>query len=315
MIASFSLTNITHMRIGGYNAKNKSIKLNEYFEYPREQSLKGLWRWWLRVLLSGTALSDNEIKRNVCELLGSSDIPAKFRLKLLVSNGITPPEPIIDQQGLKDLANPNQSRPRERTNLFNRLFLPSRLVLSVMDRNLDRLKQDELLSVYHPNKLKILIEIYGESKTGLDILVIYSLVLAITFSGIGSITRRGFGKFAFEEIAKGPYEITNTLESIRNSKTTLELETSLKRLIENAAKTAEKTFSTRRVNGFPKHPTLDFKGSYFKLKVVALNDSFDSKKVLHKIGKASLKSEWKKLKFGNVSSSLFKSGQRCILGY
>lgn len=279
MIASFALTNITHTRIGGFNARSRS---GSYFEYPREQSLKGVWRWWLRALLSGTALSDIEQKVN--ELLGSSDTPAAFRITL-TTNRINQP---VYEESLENI--------------------PRLKLLSMGLQHGQQSEKEGSLSLYKPSTLELIVNIFSDKQRPESMIIIYALILAITFSGVGSITRRGFGKFAFK-IRKCPDNVISVIKSIQSAKKQDELEAALKELIKSAAIATERIYGERKGTvARLLQPALDKDGNYFKLKVISMGNICDAAGVLQRIGNATLKSEWKYLKCGRNRSSLFKPG-------
>jgi CRISPR type III-B/RAMP module RAMP protein Cmr1 len=282
MIASFTLTNITHTRIGGFNARSRS---GSYFEYPREQSLKGIWRWWLRVLLSGSALEDSQIEQKVNELLGSSDTPAAFRITLTTK---------ISEQPVYD-----ESR-------FNNI---PRLKLLAM--GLQHGEKEESLSLYKPGTFELVVNVFSVSdkQRSESAIVIYALILAITFSGMGSITRRGFGKLALE-VRKCPDNIIEIINRIQSAKNAAELEAALNELIKSAVIATERIYDERKstVTRLPSHPALDKDGKYFKLSVILMRNIPDPVSVLQRIGNATLKSEWKYLRYGPNRKSLFRPG-------
>ncbi|MGC9106641.1 MAG: type III-B CRISPR module RAMP protein Cmr1 [Infirmifilum sp.] len=67
-------------RIGGYNARPYSKEL-ELYEPPRSSEIKALWRWWMRVILSGIyGGSKNyiELDEEASKILGSTQKQASF---------------------------------------------------------------------------------------------------------------------------------------------------------------------------------------------------------------------------------------------
>lgn len=69
-------------RTGGYNARPYSSKLQLY-EPPRPSEIKALWRWWLRVVLSGVYGGQkdyDELDKEASEILGGTQNQSLFSL-------------------------------------------------------------------------------------------------------------------------------------------------------------------------------------------------------------------------------------------
>lgn len=289
-IANLIIKNFTHSRMGGYNTKTRSLVLGDYFEYPREQSIKGIWRWWLRILLSSTGLDEKEIPKKVDEILGSIENPSKYRFTIsstIIKNPqyMANPE-IVDDRSLKK-------------------ELPARMSLFITSKDDSRTKK-ELISVYEPGSLQIRIDLYSKNSVSnqleqdLNILILYSLVIAIIFSGLGSITKRGFGRFSIENITTFPNgnSVIRDIDLIKNSisKTDLDLENALRNIIDNSVKLAEKIGGSKKSTELQNYSSFDLKNrSKFRIKVVTLKNVYNSKDALKKIGLATLKFNLKKV--------------------
>jgi CRISPR type III-B/RAMP module RAMP protein Cmr1 len=97
-------------RIGGYNARPYSKELDLY-EPPRSSEIKALWRWWMRVILSGIYGGRKnyiELDEKVSKILGSTRGQTSFSV-------IIDLDPNTYQKALEIV--------RERVKLYKRLLL------------------------------------------------------------------------------------------------------------------------------------------------------------------------------------------------
>ncbi|MEM2990499.1 MAG: type III-B CRISPR module RAMP protein Cmr1, partial [Halobacteria archaeon] len=104
VIESFLLESVTPVRIGGYNAQPYSSKLG--FDFFRTSSVKGVWRWWARALISGALIElgkspppkISDLNRQFLDpLLGSTSSASKITIRLI------PHEANMSRQEPKDL--------------------------------------------------------------------------------------------------------------------------------------------------------------------------------------------------------------------
>lgn len=93
LIAEIEAWPVTRHRLGGYNSRPYSLKLDLY-EGVKPQTIKGIWRWWARTFISaclGGETNYNEVNKELDKLLGSSSEIggiSKFILKVSCSYNI-----------------------------------------------------------------------------------------------------------------------------------------------------------------------------------------------------------------------------------
>ncbi|MEM3714598.1 MAG: type III-B CRISPR module RAMP protein Cmr1, partial [Nitrososphaeria archaeon] len=214
LVAELKLVNITHARLGGYNARAYSNEL-QLAESLRTQSIKGVWRWWIRAILSGAAweIGVNDtgpIIELTSKIMGYIKSASTLILKLAATSAET--EAVLPPRAINVLANlkgkylsadikkiflecglqiPQKLNRRH----FVDTILPPRLGLLVMDEALSVKELDEILQMHKAESLEAHIQIYV--RTGIEIvedeinLAIGALLLALTLQGVGAITRRG----------------------------------------------------------------------------------------------------------------------------
>jgi len=136
---------------------------------------------------------------------------------------------------------------------------------------------------------------------------ITTLLLSLILGGIGSITRRGFGSIVIKEVEIGDNykenlkEELTLIEKILNASNSNELERALNGYIKHIINLGRKTFSvSQRDPQLPEVPSLIPDSDYFRLKVLEFKD--DIIEILKDFGRASLKSEWKKIVYGNKAT-------------
>jgi len=329
LVAKIELINITHMRLGGYNARAYSREL-QLSEFIRTQSIKGTWRWWLRALLSGSAWelgtsTDVDISGLTKSIAGSTECPSGLLLQL---DRATTAETqlIIPYNALKQLAGLKGGSRRH----FVVSTLPPRLGLSVMDERLSLEELEELLRVHKTGSLLIHLSVLTAPWNKLsddEIRVAFgALLIALTLQGSGAMTRRGFGHFRVEKIVLGPKGqfLTNYVkasEALSGAIDELSVEQALSALAQEAIQSAKKILGRTpggRPTGatIPPHPSLSFREGAFTLKVVRVNLTGETRspeleklrslgltqtdeaqlRLLSRLGRATLKLEWKKRK-------------------
>ncbi|MEM4650052.1 MAG: type III-B CRISPR module RAMP protein Cmr1, partial [Candidatus Bathyarchaeia archaeon] len=173
-IAEIKLSNITPVRIGGYNARPYSDALG-LVEKVRTQAIKGIWRWWARAILAGALLSTqgtlpstiSEMNDEVSNLLGSTKESSHFFVQ-------------VEEMDYSFIA-------------LNKLqFIPRIKLLSMSS------EQNKEERYYHPLRFKLTLGTrrrLTEPDKNTAMFALSSLLISLIFSGIGSITTRGFGKF------------------------------------------------------------------------------------------------------------------------
>ena len=235
-IAKIELENLTYTIPGGFNVAPYSNKLG-LWELPRAQSFKGLWRWWLRVLLSGALWKSGKydmrkVQQMIGNLLGSTDQASKFIIHVS-SKGRAQP---VNAQIIKKYKRLRGRLTITPSTLLTKLPpkpgispLPPRLSLLLLARESDELLAEKI-SCYQPGDLKITIELLKRPYIAVNFeeysVTIAALLLSLIFGGVGAITRRGFGALAitsielrkdlkkYEDIISG-IEMTNEPSSIR----------------------------------------------------------------------------------------------------
>ncbi|MEM2856543.1 MAG: type III-B CRISPR module RAMP protein Cmr1 [Candidatus Nitrosocaldaceae archaeon] len=305
LVAEIELVNITYARLGGYNAIVYSNKL-QLAESLRTQSIKGVWRWWMRAILSGAALEkgiNNVDYDRIRKIMGSTKATSPLILKLTT----------IEET--KSIFKSDISK-------FDKL-LPPRLRLLVMDKKLSENEKREILWMHKAGSLKAHIQIYvrSGSKISNDELnvAIGAFLLALILQGVGAITRRGFGHFkiTYRESSKYPLKdyaecVKQLNEAVDESAIRSALEKLIGEVIESAKCLLGEPVSNKVTEALsiPSCPSLSFNQHAFKLEVVKINtgrnihklslglekDDETQLKLLSKLGKATLKIEWKKNK-------------------
>jgi len=290
LLAELDLENISYVRIGGYNARPRSAKLG-LIESIRTQSIKGVWRRWARALLGGAYISNGweppssikKLDEKLNNLMGSIERPSKISIKV----------DIIE-------ANPwilGERLPHELRNI-------PRLKLLTMKRREKETEKEIEECLYR--KLRFTLRIFEHEKlnpTERHFLV-SSLIVALSFGGIGSITTRGFGKFMIKSIKgreKKEFEDLNeTLREIYHEKNRNMLAKKLKKLLfDNALRTAKEYVRSigdfrKRLNEeyIPSYPIIVDNASIFRLDVPASFNNLE--RALECIGKSVMKVAWKR---------------------
>ncbi|MHC1629087.1 MAG: type III-B CRISPR module RAMP protein Cmr1 [Candidatus Nezhaarchaeales archaeon] len=212
-IAKIELENLTYTIPGGFNAAPYSTKL-DLWELPRAQSFKGLWRWWLRVLLSGALwesekLNEEKIRQISGNILGSTGQASKFIVHISAKGEAEPVEPQAIGEWKRLWR--NRRLRRQLTTRPSALFtslptsppipsLPLRLFLLLQARETNE-RLAEKISCYPPGDLKIVIELLKRPFITVSpeecSIVVSSFLLSLILGGVGAIIRRGFGSLSF----------------------------------------------------------------------------------------------------------------------
>jgi CRISPR type III-B/RAMP module RAMP protein Cmr1 len=286
VLAKFKLVNITHARLGGYNARVTSSKLG-FNEEIRTTSIKGVWRWWLRAALAGAycdAGQSVDQKRGILttrEILGSVDRKSSFSLSLKRGGAGASPQ------------------------LFQHEVDVPRLYL--ITQGLKGQDKEEQLQVYPPRKLEFEISVVkSDAKISASRVAIGSLILALLLGGAGSITRRGFGHFLVDMIFANMEvkELSDRLKALYAKPKTENLESLRNLIVQSAAETlgiAPRAGSPIETQ-IPQFPCLcrnHFRAEIHAVKLPIHNVSHENdedyyeRKLLEKIGKSVLKKTWK----------------------
>ena len=302
LIAEIKLSNITPIRIGGYNAKPFSHALN-LMEIPRTQSIKGLWRWWARAILAGAILhnkgslpkSIGDIDKEVSKLLGSTKESSKLFIQItLEPNKIS----YISSSELKNI-------PR----------------VELVTMGLKRDWEKRIIEKYYKTlSLKVTIgtrKNIEESSNDAVMFALSSLIISIIFSGIGSITTRGFGKLKINNVEsknqKLSTEIINLdklLKELYQKDNEYDITKKLKDLIlvslEYASRymSLERRVSDIKISEIPFYPTLllNCDPEIFRLETICISKR-NSQNILECLGRSVLKMEWKRKKNMPIRSS------------
>ncbi|MEM2982019.1 MAG: type III-B CRISPR module RAMP protein Cmr1 [Candidatus Bathyarchaeia archaeon] len=301
LIAEIKLSNITPIRIGGYNAKPFSHALN-LMEIPRVQSMKGLWRWWARAILAGAILHNkgslpkgiSNIDKMVSKLLGSTKESSKLFIQLTIEpNKIS----YISSSELKNI-------PR----------------VKLVTMGLSDWEKRIIEQYYKTLSLKVTIgtrKNIEENSNDAVMFALSSLIISIIFSGIGSITTRGFGKLKINNVeSKNPKlstEIINLdklLKELYQKDDEYDITKKLKDLIlvsleyASSYMSLERRVSDIKISEIPLYPTLllNCDPEIFRLETICISKR-NSQQILECLGRSVLKTEWKRKKYMPIKSS------------
>jgi len=271
----------TPIRIGGFNARPYSLEL-QILERPRASGLKGVWRWWARALISGALLE-----------LGKSSQEANKLNKLFI-------DPLLGSTG---------SASKIAINLVN-LQILEEFPSTRFQWDLDRIPRIKLIRI-GKDKRSLLEERLVGTSFEIELIkripiselegrfAVSSLVLALTFGGLGSLTNRGFGRFKLK--VSRHKEIQEKLNALYSSKDSEEISTNLEQIINMSASYAkdyvkERSEDLNRLKTQndepPISPSIHAYRRFFRYESVSILDSWY--KSLECIGNATLKAKWKR---------------------
>jgi CRISPR-associated protein Cmr1 len=288
VIAEIELNNTTPVRIGGYNARPYSSVLN-LTEKVRSQNIKGLWRWWARAILAGAQLSAqgsppsniSEINDEVSKLLGSTEENSHFFIH-------------VDE---------------ERSSLISadKLQRISRIKLITMGLKGKEREEEQYFSQLS-FKLSLGTRVLlTEQNKSVAMFALSSLLISLIFSGIGSMTTRGFGKLKINrletknQLLKGEIEDLNQILNELYAQTTeKDVTDKLKKMIWRSLNYASnyKFFGKKvrnvKVDQLPALSILlpDCEPQIFKIDTLCISDK-DIYEILKIIGISTLKAGWK----------------------
>jgi CRISPR type III-B/RAMP module RAMP protein Cmr1 len=269
-IGTLELQTITHALIGGYNTNSRSEELG-IDEFPRPTSVRGAIRWWLRTLLAGACWSAGEkqieekVREKTRELMGSSGESSKVAVRLEYG---TRPDVVPAKNQLSEVP---------------------RLKLLLLGR--------QRLYCYKPGwniKLHLIATESIDEKARRVIL--WSATLCSIFGGIGAITRRGFGALKIEKI-DGEDDIWNLVTKIYQNPDTPKLREIVEKSLEDARNFLG-VLKRDEPNELPPFPLLSMESSVFRSEFVNTSvpsgsEEVESANLLSKIGRSTLKIEWK----------------------
>lgn len=283
---------ISYIRVGGYTAEPYSAKLGIQ-ELIRASEIKGLWRWWARTLLGGVLWEDGydvnlkDLDAATSTILGSEK-QGSSSIKLVVDNTS------ISEQDFTSISD-----------LMNNAKI-ARLELLTESK-----KEWEKFERYIKPGATFRISLYKVPFKDLpheqELFAINSLILALLFSGVGSLINRGFGKLkvSIEKSSVDMKSIKEILSNIYNSSNEEEIKKNLKELL-NASYSITKSIVNQLIkknynikkrieeNDLPLVPSINEKTFRYDVAVKRRNVSLNE--VLQCISDASLKREWKSMK-------------------
>ncbi|RLE64438.1 MAG: type III-B CRISPR module RAMP protein Cmr1 [Thermoprotei archaeon] len=330
-LVTIRLTNTTLTRIGGFNARPYSYDLDIH-EVPRSTQIKGLWRWWARVILNGVLWDKGYdanygiLDESISRFLGSTGMASLFRLnvRIKISDYFTlsmTPEELLEK--FKEHQNRFRDSKPERK-VLNRVYLHSKKTsLKIPYRTLEKIPRIRLLSIKRRDECpaKYFKRIYEEMvlypKGALNIEIslsknlsgwekyfdaaFSSLLLALIFGGIGALTTRGFGALKIENVeTKKRIEYIDLYGFRRYYNYKGRFEELLSNIISYARRSFKKIdIITNKIDvkrfQIPLVPALSLGSGVFKYSVDELGDipRDNDIRVLQKIGEATLKARWK----------------------
>jgi CRISPR-associated protein Cmr1 len=309
---------ISYARIGGYSGRPCSPILNMW-EKIRASEIKGVWRWWARVLLATALYNRGYIVDNLMDLdklisfILGGETSSMFEIRLTPLN-IKYKDNIIEISNiprlrlLSQLKDIEKRKYRRGAKELEVVVEPRSIIRIVITR-----KPDISNNGGDSRFIKLLLND--------DVIsyALYSLILSLLFSGIGSILTRGFGKVKINITKCYDKNLKGDLEIIYSSKNERELESNISNFIIKAINSAEKYLSYLEKNKEAKEvlneiitksqqsiktktvkiPILSL-NNYFKLKVIKVPGNKPIIDILKCIGMSTLKIEWKWYNFYKV---------------
>jgi CRISPR type III-B/RAMP module RAMP protein Cmr1 len=296
------LTLISPARIGGYLGRphDPSLKI---LETIRTSEIKGVWRWWTRILIAtalyrrGYIIDDYNKLNELISLILGGERASLFDISLKLNR--------INKEQF------DKVKEIPRIKLLRRLKSEERR--KYRDRDIPNL--EILLSPDTEFETSILLrsrEIEKNVFINDEVIafVLYSFVIALLFSGVGSILTRGFGKVKINITKSYIGNLKTDLESIYNSVNEDELNKNLNNLIDQSINYANNYIdfleNTKEIKIIlnkviretssqtaeqVRTPILD--SNYFKFKILKVLPNRRIEEILKCIGKSTLKLEWK----------------------
>ncbi|MFN3805279.1 MAG: type III-B CRISPR module RAMP protein Cmr1 [Pyrobaculum sp.] len=274
LVAQLKIEAITPVLIGGYDARTHHAC---GYETLRPSSIKGVWRWWARMLVAaavyratGKFPDINTADSIVSRVLGSTKTSSLYRL-------------VVQKEGGRDAMSEVEKQVIEITSKYGYYAgVPRVRLLKLGD-------PDKALGP--GSRFEVLLYRRREDK-GYDRFAVCSLMLALTLGGVGKATTRGFGKFAVRcnRLVCCDERLTYNKLVVGDVNT---VENNLKKAIEAGVTEAEKLVKDDpNVNAEHDKPLFETPvDGYYHIAVVDKSFRFDSK-ALHAIGNATLKTKW-----------------------
>jgi len=285
---------ISYTRIGGYNSSPYSQTL-DILEKIRPSEIKGVWRWWARVIL-GTVLWNKNyevdyqiLDKIISDLFGSEDSSSKLLLKVNIVSSFEK----IKKEDVESFAK----------NLKTQMGISSRIDLLSLK---SKVKKDIKELLIEPGlEFELIVTTTSDLSEEEASFAKYSLILSLLFSGIGSMLSRGFGKVKVLNI--NDKEIEKILNEIYSGKTKDEVKKGIENLISQALESAAKYFEKNvegneklmrdlreRKSKIPNIPLLD--QSSFRFEVVKIyRKNIHLDQILFCILSSTMKIEWKSI--------------------
>ncbi|MEM0495290.1 MAG: type III-B CRISPR module RAMP protein Cmr1 [Thermofilum sp.] len=286
LVCSLELRAVTPLLIGGYDTFTCHGDLGR--EGLRPLSIKGVWRWWARVLASaaihrrfGKFPSLEGADRVVAKVLGTirgRASPSKYQIVVTELDVRT-----TSLEGYKSVAR------------LGLLELGGRGIL-----------EDRALGL--GSRLRVDLYRQADTRRDEDAFAVASLLLALTFGGVGKATSRGFGKLVPTQMRCDLAEATKVFNSLRRLNNEREVLSGAKLQSDFIAKTVESTLNTcveltaplvENMENAAQHecPLIETpEEGYYRVFVAnkLFNGDLDA---LQAIGRATLKMYWKALDF------------------
>jgi CRISPR type III-B/RAMP module RAMP protein Cmr1 len=280
-IIKLEMENLTHAIPGGFNAAPYSSEL-DVWELPRAQSLKGLWRWWLRALLGGALweggiYDERKVKQTTKALLGSTEQASKFLIHASAEGRAEP----MDDKAVREWRKGWKAMKIPLNDLFPWISSPHgapwvpplpprlRILLLASKEKEDEKRLAEKISCYQPGSLRISIELLRRPHANVSpeecSIAASSLLLSLVFGGVGASTRRGFGSLSFKhvEASEELQEHKELVDGIAKADEPNEVSHRLHQLVERSLSAARKLLGVDEVRGpneVPSHPLLSEPG-------------------------------------------------------
>lgn len=304
LVCSLKLKAITPILIGGYDTCTKHADLGS--EKLRPLSIKGVWRWWARVLVSTAFYNKNNqfidiqgADRILASIFGTARGRASAsKYQIIVED--------IDTSRTRPLRN-LQSIPRVKLLMLRRRGGGRVSIEDDIDR---RISEDEILSTGSQFSLAL----YKQSQTATyeDEFAACSLVLALTFGGVGKATSRGFGKLFPSMPPQGPDKLKTIYEKLQKLRTppsrlgtgleekTKFIEEIFKLGVDTAQPLIEK-LPAQNVKTYKQPVTETLADGFYRIILSKLYDGYND--ALKAIGCATMKQYWKRLPSARGKSS------------
>ena len=297
-ILTLKLKNITPTIIGGYRATTFSPSLG-IAERFRVSELKGVWRWWFRALTAGALwdaygrVDENSVREKVRAVLGSINSASKFILQAYAKKEEQP------------------------TSLSCNENLPPRLNLLCGKGKRCEKKMEEgggekrkFIYYYDVGSLEYSLKLLKQPRMRLEEIElrtgVSSLLMALTFQGIGAITRRGFGAWEIKangdsvegEFADEIRDYIQLISELNKAKSPENAEEIIRRLVQLAINDFSKfigvseTKRSMAMNGIPPFSLVSRDDNIFKFRIELIKAQC-SLDLLTKIGKATMSATWR----------------------